>query len=741
MKKYLLPTILFVVALAILVGGVFLAFFLLMRDTSNSTVKITEDNLAIVVLDEAWADAFVANTTTEEQKLYLQETLAQVASFGGNAITLTGRVGDDVIFRDKTEVETTHVAITQNDTLFTKFNPLAYLVEIASASGIEVMLSPTTLTGVEVFALNAEPHADFVAQQSEIYGMRLLAENQSWADAVLAAQQSEVKLDTVRAYSILGDDTMQILRDDVNPTALATMLQLSGASTVNLVLGDYSDLISDSSSVSLLSSYFSGSSLPDLTSAMGSRTVSQTLAVGYPVKDGTEVTNSSLFLMGTSNPSEALTINGDELPRYGTNGVWGILVELEFGANEFVFVNGSETLTHTVTLNRWTGTTGDTLGDGDYEELAEGTKIRVTDAIASALVDPYSSGTISQTLYIGAVAEVTHSISRSDDDDSVYAYQLTTGDYVRAASCEIISAETPTLTVPSLEWDAEKRTSVFTFANATPAVYHDWQENTLTITFHTANLENNTAIPSADWFTVATNITQDSFSLIFTFTEEIPLFGWAVVYDEATNSTQLSLKQPPSLSDDAAKPLAGVRVILDAGHGLDDTGAMGAAGQSAPAEKDVNLALSVATQYRLEQLGATVIMTRTDDTFPTLGDRVTALNTIQPDYFISVHHNSINLTTDVNTVTGIESYWFYDEGDAFAANIIENLCDVTGRQNRGSKYGYYYVTRSNICPATLLEVGFMTNPAEYEDLVNLETIWQEADAITMAIYESVASLG
>ncbi len=740
MKKYLFPTILFIVTLIILVSGVFLVFFLLSRDTSPTATAIRAENLSVVILDDDWAEFFVTKTTTEEQKLFLDETLTQVKNWGSNAVALTGRVGDAVIFRDKNEELTTHSIIVQNDTFFTKFDPLEYLVQIATANGVEVLLTPTTQTGELAYALNSEPFAAFVTEQSEIYDMRILSEKQSWADAIVAAEQAGTVLGTVRTYAIFGDDTTQILRDDVNPTNLATILQLTAPNDINLVLGEYSSLINDDEKISLLSSYLSGTALPDITTALGGKTVSQTLAVGYPIENNTTVTNSDLFLMGTSDPNSALSINGEELPRFGTNGVWGILVELEFGENEFVFENGSQTLTHTVTLNRWTGTASDTLGNGTHKNLEEGQKIRITDAIASALTDPYNSGSISQTLYIGAVAEVTRSISRSDDDSSVYAYQLTTGDYVRAASCELISAQTPTLTAPSMQWDAEKRTSVLTFAGATPAVYHDWQEKTLTITFHAANLENATAIPSGDWFTVATNIAEDSFSLIFTFTEDMPLFGWAVVYDTQANTTQLSLKQPPTLSSDEAKPLTGVRVMLDAGHGLDDTGAMGSAGQSAPAEKDVNLALSIATQYRLEQLGATVIMTRTDDTFPTLGDRITALNTIQPDYFISVHHNSVNLTTDVNDVTGVESYWFYDEGDAFAATIIQNLCDATGRQNRGSKYGYYYVTRSNICPATLLEVGFMTNPAEYEDIVNIETLWEEADAIAMAIYESVANL-
>jgi N-acetylmuramoyl-L-alanine amidase len=137
-------------------------------------------------------------------------------------------------------------------------------------------------------------------------------------------------------------------------------------------------------------------------------------------------------------------------------------------------------------------------------------------------------------------------------------------------------------------------------------------------------------------------------------------------------------------------------------------------------------------------LGAAVLMTRTDDTNPTLGDRVTAMNTQCPDFFIAIHHNSIELTSDVNLSAGTEVYWFYSAGEPLADNLIAQVCAATGRADRASHYGYYYVTRSNICPAVLLELGFVTNPAEYEACADTQTIWAEGGAIAQAVYDTVA---
>lgn len=99
-------------------------------------------------------------------------------------------------------------------------------------------------------------------------------------------------------------------------------------------------------------------------------------------------------------------------------------------------------------------------------------------------------------------------------------------------------------------------------------------------------------------------------------------------------------------------------MLLDAGHGDTDAGAMGAGGQSAPLEKDANLAVARAAQYRLEQLGATVEMIRTDDTFLSLEQRNAKITELRPDFFIAVHHNSVALNNDATTPAERNAIYF-----------------------------------------------------------------------------------
>ena len=59
----------------------------------------------------------------------------------------------------------------------------------------------------------------------------------------------------------------------------------------------------------------------------------------------------------------------------------------------------------------------------------------------------------------------------------------------------------------------------------------------------------------------------------------------------------------------------------------------------------------------------------------------------------------------------------------------------TGRTLRGARQDYYYVTRTDLCPAVLLETGFLTSAAEYAACADPETIWAEAGLIAQAVAE------
>lgn len=272
-----------------------------------------------------------------------------------------------------------------------------------------------------------------------------------------------------------------------------------------------------------------------------------------------------------------------------------------------------------------------------------------------------------------------------------------------------------------------------------PAATVKREGNLLTVYLENTALPQSTAgiaapmVTEARWEAVSGGV-----NLLLTLDEE-NYWGYDLQYTEE-GDLLLSLKQPPRLSTTVGKPLEGVTVMIDPGHGNKDCGAYGAAGLYGPAEAELNLAVSLALRDRLEQMGATVIMTReTDDrSVPkiVLDERVQMAVTEKPDFFLSIHHNSTGLTKNV-TADWTVSYYCEPQSETYAAHLAAAVTGATNRNTDGEEWGYYYVTRLGFCPAVLFEVGFIPNPAQYEDCSDWEVICETASGLAEGLLRSV----
>lgn len=98
-------------------------------------------------------------------------------------------------------------------------------------------------------------------------------------------------------------------------------------------------------------------------------------------------------------------------------------------------------------------------------------------------------------------------------------------------------------------------------------------------------------------------------------------------------------------------------------------------------------------------------------TATSLAARVRAANEWPADYFISIHANA----SDITSASGSEAFVYStsSEGYPFALDILEGLTAATGLENRGVfARPTLYVLRVTKMPATLVEVGFITNPGD-----------------------------
>jgi N-acetylmuramoyl-L-alanine amidase len=169
-------------------------------------------------------------------------------------------------------------------------------------------------------------------------------------------------------------------------------------------------------------------------------------------------------------------------------------------------------------------------------------------------------------------------------------------------------------------------------------------------------------------------------------------------------------------------------IILDAGHGGKDQGCA----YGDVLEKDINLEIVLLLRQRLEDAGFTVIMTRDDDTFVYLNRRVEAAENADADAFVSIHVDSY---TDDESVQGLTVH--YETGAAggqeFADSIHTAISDAGITKVRNLMESDLYVLRNTTMPATLVEVGFLTNSTDRENL-QTETFQEElADSICSGI--------
>ncbi|SDC42220.1 N-acetylmuramoyl-L-alanine amidase [Paenibacillus sp. UNCCL117] len=148
-------------------------------------------------------------------------------------------------------------------------------------------------------------------------------------------------------------------------------------------------------------------------------------------------------------------------------------------------------------------------------------------------------------------------------------------------------------------------------------------------------------------------------------------------------------------------------VYIDPGHGAKDSGAVSR--HTGRYEKTFVLALGKKVAALLEkEKKIQVRMTRGDDTFLELAERVALANQADADLFVSIHANS----ADKETIRGTETYYYTDQSVDFAKTMHAALLQGTGFPDRKVKKSAFHVIRNTTMPSVLLEIGFMSNRAE-----------------------------
>lgn len=185
-------------------------------------------------------------------------------------------------------------------------------------------------------------------------------------------------------------------------------------------------------------------------------------------------------------------------------------------------------------------------------------------------------------------------------------------------------------------------------------------------------------------------------------------------------------------------------VLLDAGHGGADPGALGPPGEFGSMEKDFNLYVAEVARDYLLNAGIDTLLIRDTNEFVPIMERVEYF-ALEPDISVSVHANSAPLSADFSSFSGPLMYFTLDISEDTASNMIELInSEVDGftphaalpwhrRQN-------FAMARYTGGPSMLFEMGFMCNPTEYELMLHYAYLDRLGTALGMSIEQYIKGL-
>lgn len=202
-----------------------------------------------------------------------------------------------------------------------------------------------------------------------------------------------------------------------------------------------------------------------------------------------------------------------------------------------------------------------------------------------------------------------------------------------------------------------------------------------------------------------------------------PLWGYRYFWDGST--LVLHVRRPPAI--DPNRPLAGLRIAIDAGHyGYEgDSGAVGPTGLT---EVESTLMVTRALAPLLREAGAEVIEIRPEAAVVPLIDRPVRAADIDADLFISVHFNAFPDGVNPFENHGTTMFYFWPQSLPFARALQREIVGEFGLPDRGVRYQNLAITRSQWMPAVLTETLFLMIPQNEAALRQPGTVERIAEA-------------
>jgi N-acetylmuramoyl-L-alanine amidase len=214
------------------------------------------------------------------------------------------------------------------------------------------------------------------------------------------------------------------------------------------------------------------------------------------------------------------------------------------------------------------------------------------------------------------------------------------------------------------------------------------------------------------------------------------LWGYDVGYVRDT-TLRIRVRRPPVIALED-RPLEDLRIVVDAGHGGRNAGAIGAAGTL---EKDVTLDIAMRLQRELMRHGAEVIMTRDTDVDLSMGDRFERSIEAWPDLFVSIHANSIGLASDPMAVSGTSTYYRHEVFKPLSDLVYDELLQMDLREFGVIGSFNFSLSWFTQFPNVLVETAFISHPGDEMLLIDPDFQHQMAQRIVAGLERFVLEAG
>ncbi len=231
-----------------------------------------------------------------------------------------------------------------------------------------------------------------------------------------------------------------------------------------------------------------------------------------------------------------------------------------------------------------------------------------------------------------------------------------------------------------------------------------------------------TIVDEIRWF----QVTDDLLRLEITLTAH-DLWGYGAAWEE--NVLVLKIRRPPNLQ---RQPLKGRTIVLDAGHGGSQPGALG---PTRLLEKEPNLKLTLKLKALLEKEGVRVLLTREADSTVELYDRVEFAAGGDGEMLLSLHNNALSDGENPFFNHGSSVYYYQPQSLDLARALHRHLVAATSLPDHGLYYQNLALARPTELLAVLLECAFMIHPEEEDLLRQEEFLDRTAAGIVQGIKE------